>query len=88
VLAVGVGEVVAELELVLAGLLGDVEVGAEAGAVGEGEVGARVFESMRLFQYWKPAVKLLIMVLVRMELNVTLVRMRSLMVKLPSERST
>ena len=39
VLAVGVGEVIAELELVLAGLLRDVEVGAEADAVGEGEVG-------------------------------------------------
>ena len=81
VLGEGVREVIAELEFMLAGFLRDVDVGAEADAVGEGEVRlACSLESMRLFQYWKPTVKLLMVLGVRIEVRVPLVMMRSLMV--------
>ncbi len=46
-----VGEVVAELEFVLTGFLRDVDVGAEADAVGKVKYGTRRVESIRLFQY-------------------------------------
>ncbi len=49
--------------------------------------GVLVVESIRLFQYWKPAVKLLMRFDVRSELRVKFVRIRSLIVKFPSERS-
>ncbi len=48
----------------------------------------RVFESIRLFQYWNPAVKLFTDLLLSTELSVRFARIRSLIVKLPSVEST
>jgi hypothetical protein len=44
---------------------------------GKVKYGVRVFESIRLFQYWNPAVKLLIDFEDRIEVSVALARIRS-----------